>query len=290
MNRLDGNDEQEVKQIISDTKIMETICDFCNTTKSLVRKYMNIFLNVFRGLYSDSKIKNPKDIITIIENFFKESYMTEETKIALNTFNKKQEGEAGPLIQEEDQAKINEYIKKYGKFFDKNKMFEEIMKTIETIFTGMYNKNFLKDLFKKIIQKNKNIWPGSSKDEKNFELKTPLDLYQSSNSLLNKYINNNFNNKKEDFNEIISDILSLLFYFKLPTIRGKWVDHYKKEEEKITPNKIIKEKGNKKKEQKNEKIEEENLESKELEGQILTIIAILFNIFESANEHLKNLK
>ena len=51
-----------------------------------------------------------------------------------------------------------------------------------------------------------------------------------------------------------------------------------------------KEKGNKKKEQKNEKIEEENLESKELEGQILTIIAILFNIFESANEHLKNLK
>ena len=278
------------KQIISDTKIMETLCDFCNTTKSLVRKYMNIFLNVFRGLYSDSKIKNPKDIITIIENFFKESYMTEETKIALNTFNKKQEGEAGPLIQEEDQAKINEYIKKYGKFFDKNKMFEEIMKTIETIFTGMYNKNFLKDLFKKIIQKNKNIWPGSSKDEKNFELKTPLDLYQSSNSLLNKYINNNFNNKKEDFNEIISDILSLLFYFKLPTIRGKWVDHYKKEEEKITPNKIIKEKGNKKKEQKNEKIEEENLESKELEGQILTIIAILFNIFESANEHLKNLK
>ena len=107
---------------------------------------------------------------------------------------------------------------------------------------------------------------------------------------MNKYINNNFNNKKEDFNEIISDILSLLFYFKLPTIRGKWVEHYKKEEEKITPNKIIKEKGNKKKEQKNEKIEEENLESKELEGQILTIIAILFNIFESANEHLKNLK
>ena len=74
-----------------------------------------------------------------------------------------------------------------------------------------------------------------------------MDLYQSSNSLLNKYINDNFKNKEEDYNEISNDILSLIFYFKLPCIREKWVDHYKKEIEKITTNKIIKEKSSKKK-------------------------------------------
>jgi hypothetical protein len=284
-------------QEINDTKIMETICDFSNTTKSLVRKYMNIFLNVFRGLINNTKIKNLKKIIETIQKYFKESYMTEETKIALNTFNQKQEGdtdtkEEGNKGDTEDDTKMKKYIAEKGKFFDKKKVdYDEIMKTIETIFTGNYSKTFIKDLHSKIIHKN-NDWPGDKKDIKKFEqnLRTPLDLYQSSNSLLNKYINDNFKNKEEDYNEISNDILSLIFYFKLPCIREKWVDHYKKEIEKITTNKIIKEKSSKKKEQKVEKSEEKNSESKHLENQLFTIISILVNLFDEVQKHLNNLK
>ena len=284
-------------QEINDTKIMETICDFSNTTKSLVRKYMNIFLNVFRGLINNTKIKNLKKIIETIQKYFKESYMTEETKIALNIFNQKQEGdtdtkEEGNKGDTEDDTKMKKYIALKGKFFDKKKIdYDEIMKTIETIFTGNYSKTFIKDLHNKIIHKN-NDWPGDKKDIKKFEqnLRTPLDLYQSSNSLLNKYINDNFKNKEENYNEISNDILSLIFYFKLPCIREKWVDHYKKEIEKITTNKIIKEKSNKKKEQKVEKSEEKNSESKHLENQLFTIISILVNLFDEVQKHLNNLK
>ena len=45
-------------QKISNPKIMETICDFCDNTKSLVRKYMNIFLYIFKELYEKNIIKS----------------------------------------------------------------------------------------------------------------------------------------------------------------------------------------------------------------------------------------
>ena len=115
-----------------------------------------------------------------------------------------------------------------------------------------------------------------------------MNVYYISHELLKKYINNNYKNKKEDYDEILFDILSLLFYFKIPVIGEKWVEHYKSEREKINTVKSQKEKINKKKELKNVKVEEENQELKGLKEPISTIIAILVNLIDVIQKDFKN--
>ena len=69
--------------------------------------------------------------------------------------------------------------------------------------------------------------------------------------MLKEYTNNHYKNNKEDYEEIIFDILSLLFYFKIPSVGEKWIE------------------GNDKKQ-----------EIKGLINSLLTIIAILVNLID----------
>ena len=59
--------------------------------------------------------------------------------------------------------------------------------------------------------------------------KTPLELYYDTIKKSKNYIKNNCKNKKEDYDDILNDILSLLFYFKIPRIEEKWVEHYNRQ-------------------------------------------------------------
>jgi hypothetical protein len=299
-------------QKISNPKVMETVCDFCNMTKSLARKYMNIFLNIFQELNFNHIIKNKKEFLKclhIIKKYFEKSNMlpTEETTKAINNFNEKQKGEAGvPITEskedinliessdskdEKEEELMRQYINDNGKFFDeksKKKKFDEMMKTIEAIFTGNYS---TKTGINSITYKELSTAYSKHgvKDKDKILPKTPLNLYYSSNELLKKYINNNFRNKKEDYDVILFDILSLLFYFKIPVIGEKWVEHYKSEREKLNTMKSIKDKNSKKKETKNAKIEEESQESKGLKEPISIIIAILVNLVDVIQKDFKNL-
>ena len=109
--------------------------------------------------------------------------------------------------------------------------------------------------------------------------KTPLNLYNSSNKLLKDYLNNNFINDKEIYNELLLDILSLLYYFKIPVIGEKWIEHYKIQEEKTNVAKTIhSEKNIRKREASNADIEE--LDINELNEVIKEIIAILIDLFQ----------
>ena len=261
-------------QKISNAKVMETICDFCNKTKSLARKYMNIFLNIFQELNYKNVIKNKKELLkcrNIIAEYFTKSNMlpTEETTKA---FNEKQKKEEKKNMEEENvnvdisidvNKEEEQYIIDNGKFFDekiKKKKLDEIMKTIEGIFTGIYsNKTAIYNITYKEVT---NVYSKKGVKEKDkFLPKTPLNLYYSSKKLLQRYMRNKFQNEKEAYDEILFDILSLLFYFKIPTIGEKWVEHYRTEKETIS----------------------------ELKEPITTIIAILTNLIEVIQQYAKNI-
>jgi len=274
-------------QKISNPKVMTTICDFCNKTKSLARKYMNIFLNILQELNFKNIIKNKKEFQkcrSIIAKYFTKSNMlpTEETTKA---FNEKQKGDIDK--NEKDEIEINEnidenkdkeekkYISEHGKFFDeknKKKKFDEMLKIIEAIFTGNYSsKTGINTITYKELNtsydKNKN----GVRPKDNFIPKTPLILYYSSKELLAKYINNQYEINKANYDELLSDILSLIFYFKIPVIGEKWIEHYKTEKEKIAQEKNLT--------KKNAKINIEN-DLIELKQIISIIIAILVDLID----------
>ena len=272
-------------QKISNPKVMTTICDFCNKTKSLARKYMNIFLNILQELNFKNIIKNKKEFQkcrSIIAKYFTKSNMlpTEETTKA---FNEKQKGDIDK--NEKDEIEINEnidenkdkeekkYISDHGKFFDeknKKKKFDEMLKIIEAIFTGNYSsKTGINTILYKEL--NTSYEKKGVKPKDNFIPKTPLILYYSSKELLAKYINNHYEINKANYDELLSDILSLIFYFKIPVIGEKWIEHYKTEKEKIAQEKNLT--------KKNSKINVEN-DSIELKQIISIIIAILVDLID----------
>ena len=241
-------------QKISNPKVIETICDFCEKTKSLARKYMNIFLKILQELNFNNTIKNKKEFLkcrNLIALYFTKSNMlpTEETT---KVFNEKQKGETNKVTPGKDEDEIKEdidinvgenkeeekFIKENGLPFDdkllKNvKKFDikEILKIIDTIFTGNYTqKSKINAITYKDLNTSYNKKGVKSKDS--FIPKTPLNLYYSTISLLNKFINNNFKNNKDNYDDILTNILSLLFYFKIPTgfIVEKWIEHYHRQD------------------------------------------------------------
>jgi hypothetical protein len=124
-------------QKISNPKIMETICDFCENTKSLVRKYMNIFLFIFKELYDKNIIKNKKDFLqcrNIIAQYFTKSNLlpTEDTIKAFNekkkveSNNKKEDknNEENQVFEKEQNKEEEKYILQNGIFFD-SKLFKK---------------------------------------------------------------------------------------------------------------------------------------------------------------------
>ena len=236
-----GTDGQNIKN----PEVIKTMCDFCGITKSLVRKYMNIYLNIFQALKKKDILPDKKqcdDCLTIIASHFRKTNMipTEETAKTFNEIRESSvsaESSSSENIDTENKVYIDNYIKENGKFFEihkegifggKNtiKKFNEVMKTIEAIFTGNYFSSKVsinsisfdyKELDKMFVEAGIK-YKEQQKLKDKFIPKTPLNLYNSSNKLLKDYLNNNFINDKEIYNELLLDILSLLYYFKIPVI------------------------------------------------------------------------
>ena len=233
-------------QKISNPKVIETICDFCEKTKSLARKYMNIFLRILQELHYNNTIKNKKEFLkcrSIIAGYFTKSNMlpTEETTKALNEKQKEETpGKVENEIKENIDIEVGEnkeeekFIQENGKYFEdkllKSKKFDivEILKIIDAIFTGSYNVKSSK-INAMNYKDLSNQYKKRSNDSKTFLPKTPLELYYDTIKKLKNYIKNNCKNKKEDYDDILNDILSILFYFKIPRIEEKWVEHYNRQ-------------------------------------------------------------
>ena len=114
---------------------------------------------------------------------------------------------------------------------------------------------------------------------------TPLSLYASTIKILKEYLKNYKNS--EDINlykELGEDILSLLYYFRLPEIRFKWIEQYKIEEK--ASNALKSEKSIRK--GKDSKSTDEKRDSEELEEILKKIIAILYDLFEIIKKKIKN--
>jgi len=140
------------------------------------------------------------------------------------------------------------------------KDFEISLKNIESINLGKYKSDFfnfdyeeINDLFKESKKEN------SINDKHNFIPKTPILLYDSTSKILKKYLTN-ISNENIPFNKLYNDILSLLFYFKIPIIEEKWLEGIE-EQIKYKNNKNKKDEKNKK-EEKSKKDEKKKKDEK----------------------------
>jgi len=154
--------------------------------------------------------------------------LTEENDKFLNDFkNKVNLEEISSLTESElyinftkKNGTLFKIIKKYLSSNIKN--FENFLKNIESIHLGQYqydffqkfNYNELTDLFKESKSIN---------DKERFIPKTPILLYDSTSKILKKYLTN-ISNENIPFNELYDDIVSLLFYFKIPIINDRWIE------------------------------------------------------------------
>ena len=272
-------------QQINNRDVISTMCDFCEKTKSLVRKYMNIYLNIFNNIKVKGILEDDNECdecLNIITLYFKKTNMipTEETTKAFTEIKETESKNASSRSStsssgQKERMGFKNLVDKKGKFFDfKKKKFDDIIKTIETIFSGTYKPSVVhldyKDL-EKLYDDIKTV----KKDK--FIPKTPLSLYSSTNKILSNYLKD-FSNKPEIYSELGKDTLSLLYYFKLPVIGPKWIEQYKPEE-KSKLERLSKDKSSKK--GKENKIEEQKDKNEEEIEQILkNIIAILYDLID----------
>ena len=284
--------------IVSNKNTIKTMCDFCEKTKSLVRKYMNIYLNIFqnmkvRGILED--ITECDECLNIIALYFKKTNMipTEETT---KTFTEIKESETkNNSLRASSSSNLNivninnqktnfkDFVEDKGTFFtikegllqtNTRKKFEEVVKTIETIFSGIYKSNAVHFEYKELEKLYENLTKKSK-----FIPKTPLSLYSSTNKILINYLKN-FSNDVIFDKELGKDILSLLYYFKIPVIGLKWIEQYKSED-KINPTKTFnKEKSGRKSREpiKFEEVKYKNLD--DINEILKRIIAILYDLIE----------
>ena len=292
LNILAITREIKSKQLKNKT-IIQLICDFCEKTKSLVRKYMNIYIKIFQGLKIKYKIKQDEDIDscikTITSYFIKTNLIpTEETKAIIEIINS---NAVSNLSVNKNNKGENEFqkLKLQNLFFQniKPKKFETALKVIETIFSGEYasNSKLINIGYKELDELYETIKEDKKNDKSKFVPKTPLRLYSSSFNLINKYMNNNFTNNKNIYKEIEIDILSLLYYLKIPIIGRKWIESYKIEEDitkdsnKDKNKNKIKDKNQEKEKEKEEYNQRKLMEIEELNKIINKIIFVLEDLF-----------
>ena len=279
---------------------IKKLCEFCKQTKSLVRKYMLIYLNIFNTLkklfFLEENICD--ECTRVIMNYFNETNMLPTEAISKTLFDIKNKSSSNS-IDLKDNKNINKNIKNdpFGEggshiggatkndyfYTDKKKSnkkgFNESLSLIETVFNGNFvnfpmvedqkdfkffeeNYSFIKSfLIKKL---------GASKDRRDkekeinkrkFDLKTPLILYRDTYNALNIYLQT-FNIEEIDFEDLYCNILCLIYYFKIPIIDDKWIENLRMhDKEKDFKEKIVEKIKDKKKEK--EKHEEEISKNKE---------------------------
>ena len=282
-------------QIINNQYVIELIFDFCKKTKSLVRKYMNIYLNIFYNLQKnmDENTKEQfgiNDCVNLISTYIKKSTLIPkkeilETPSENQTESSSNKSSLSKNSQSDDERR--DYIKKYGKFFEIKEglfhrntttKFNEILKAIESIFTGKYTNFILNIDYKEINELYIILIDKKGK----FCPKPPVSLYVSTTKILKSYLDN-FSLDKKYYEELCMDILSLLYYLKIPTIGAKWIDINKenqKEKKENLVKSLLKEKSLKKKETKDE-IGEEIDEVISINKSVRKLIAILIDLFNN---------
>ena len=216
---------------------------------------------------------------------------TEETT---KTFNEIKETEAknnNPLrassssnISSSNKKNFKEFVEEKGRFFaikegimqtNTKKKFEEVIKTIETIFSGIYKSSAVHFEYKELEK----LYEVLTKKTK-FLPKTPLSLYSSTNKLLCNYLKD-FSNEVVFDKELGKDILSLLYYFKLPVIGLKWIEQYKSEEKiHVSSKNVIKDKSAKKNKEIYKYEEGKNKHLDDMNQILKNIIAILYDLIE----------
>ena len=282
-------------QIINNQYVIELIIDFCKKTKSLVRKYMNIYLNIFYNLQKNMD-ENKKeqfginDCVNLISTYIKKSNVIPkkeilETPSENQTESSSNKSSLSKNSQSDDERR--DYIRKYGKFFEIKEglfhrntttKFNEILKAIESIFTGKFTNFILNIDYKEINELYIILIDKKGK----FCPKPPVSLYVSTTKILKSYLDN-FSLDKKYYEELCLDILSLLYYLKIPTIGAKWIDINKENQKEKKENLVksfLKEKSLKKKETKDE-IEEESDEVKSINKSVRKLIAILIDLFNN---------
>ena len=211
------------RKSINNKNVMKIIFDFCDITKLENKKYMNIYLNIFKSIHqaqNEELIKKfeIEECLKIISFYFnkKNINLAEENKTYIN--NLKSSQDSSEIIENNP---LDCLIKNKEKIFNQNnskKVFEEALKAIETIYLGEYEKS----LFKFNYNYNNNLMNNK------FIPKTPILLYDSTNKILHKYLTD-FSNENISYNDLYNDVLSLLFYFEMPNIGNKWIKKSEKQ-------------------------------------------------------------
>ena len=315
---------------------IKKMCRFCKQTKSLVRKYMFIYLNIFNTLKKQNLLeKNICDECTkVITNYFDEANMIPTEAISktlsdisnksINTLKMKGDIKINKSIKmdpfEEGGAYIGSVMKNDYFYTDKKKSnkkgFNEILSLIETIFNGHFKKfqyvedhkdlkffeenyNFIKSsLIKKIPEGKDKKEKEKEINKKNFDLKTPLTLYRDSYNALNLFLKK-YDIEEIDLVDLYCNILSLIYYFKIPIIEEKWIETLINHDNNKTQtkDKIIDKLRDKKKE-KDKHGEEGTLKNKNIdynleelkENTIPDIIEMLTELFGQVKNYLIKMK
>ena len=216
---------------INIVEVIRTLCDFCKITKSLVRKYMNIYLNIFMTMKLNNCLdkKICEECIKILVLYFEQTntFPTEDTikpikKSEVNNFNE------GVFIDYQSLNKfktINKSIKeKRAEFYSHSRIKgENIVDIIETVFTGWYyiSKNELFKPIANISNRFEKLYSALTKKKDKFVPKTPLELYASTNKMVFNFLSK-FTIEKNEYIELGTIILSLLYYFKMEFLIPKW--------------------------------------------------------------------
>jgi hypothetical protein len=294
-----GLEEIEIKN----KDVITTMCDFCEKTKSLVRRYMNIYLNIFKTLKLRGILKDKieyEECLNIISLYFKKTNMipTEETTKAFNEIKLTEYLNSSNKIlnhsnkENNNEERFKELVQKNGKFFEvkegifssnPRKKFEDILKTIETVFDGIYKSSIVSFDCKELEKLYEQIRVNNDK----FLPLTPLRLYNNTYKILSEYLKN-FYIDKHIYQELGKDILSLLYYFKIPIIGLKWVEQYNVDDKLLSVNTLHKEKAEKKSKEQAKIEEKKDSSAKELKEILKKIIAILIDLFKINKKKINN--
>jgi hypothetical protein len=275
---------------------IKKMCQFCKQTKSLVRKYMFIYLNIFNSLKKQHYLEDNicDECTKVIANYFDETNMipTEAISKTLLDISNKKSGNSSELKDKTTNIATDPFGNNHkdvamtkNDYFSKNKktkVFAECLSLIETVFNGNFkafqmveepkdlkffedNYNFIKSsLIKKLPEGKDKKEKEKEINKKKFDLKTPLALYRDSYNALNLYLQR-YNIEDIDLEDLYCNILSLIYYFKIPIIEDKWIEKLRtseKKREKLIPKDKVKEKApdkNKDKKKDKDKCGEEGL-------------------------------
>ena len=290
---------------------IKKMCKFCKQTKSLVRKYMFIYLNIFNALKNSFLLeKNICDeCIKVIANYFNEANMipTEAISKTLNDIQSKSNRGSTELDFKKvpitannktdpfGENSVGGVMKNYYFYTDKKKSnkkgFNEILSLIETVFNGNFkivtyvedhkdfkffeeNYNNIKRFLIQKIPENCNKKEREKEIiKKYFDLKTPLALYRDTYNALNLYLKR-YDIRDIDLEDLYCNILCLIYYFKIPIIEDKWIETLRindKNKEKYLFKEKSSEKSKDKKSDNKNKNEEVILNNKEKESNLVEL-------------------